>query len=321
MRKRSAERRGAALLITLVCLVLLAVIGGALLRLVLLERKLLDSRERHCQSRWLVEAGLERAAARLAAEPDYQGETWALSAEELGGQEPGVVNIQVVAAPDRPAWRRIVVQADYPPDARRRCADEQTDRSRGKTFRRNTMKRQRVRGFTLVELLVVIAIIGVLIALLLPAVQAAREAGRRVQCINNLCQLALAAQNYEAAHECLPPGVVNATGPIESVAQGQHVNWLAQILPQLELQNAYDRLDFAAGAYAPVNAPLRNWAPAPSSALPIRTRPGSPRWASAITLAAITTSKRRSTPTITACCFSTAASAIGICWTAVRKPS
>ncbi len=121
------------------------------------------------------------------------------------------------------------------------------------------MKRQRVLGFTLVELLVVIAIIGVLIALMLPAVQAAREAGRRVQCTNNLCQLALAAQNYEAAHESLPPGVVNATGPIESVAQGQHINWLARILPQLELQNAYDRLDFAAGAYAPANAPLRNW--------------------------------------------------------------
>ncbi|HVX59118.1 MAG TPA: DUF1559 domain-containing protein [Pirellulales bacterium] len=121
------------------------------------------------------------------------------------------------------------------------------------------MKRQRVRGFTLVELLVVIAIIGVLIALMLPAVQAAREAGRRVQCSNNLCQLALAAQNYEAAHESLPPGVINPTGPIESVSQGQHVNWLAQILPQLELHNAYDRLDFAAGAYAPANAPLRNW--------------------------------------------------------------
>ncbi len=121
MKGRCAARRGAALLITLVCLVLLTVIGGALLRLVLLERKLLDSRERLCQSRWLVEAGVERAAARLAAEPGYQGETWTLPAEEIGGSEPGVVNIQVVAAPDRPAWRRIVVQADYPRDERRRA--------------------------------------------------------------------------------------------------------------------------------------------------------------------------------------------------------
>ncbi len=121
------------------------------------------------------------------------------------------------------------------------------------------MKRRPPQGFTLVELLVVIAIIGILIALLLPAVQAAREAGRRVQCLNNLCQLVMAAQNYETAHEKLPPGVINATGPIESVAQGQHISWLAQILPQLEQQNAYDRLDFSAGAYAPPNAPLRDW--------------------------------------------------------------
>lgn len=114
-------------------------------------------------------------------------------------------------------------------------------------------------AFTLVELLVVIAIIGVLMALLLPAVQAVREAARRIQCVNNLSQLALAVQQYESAHELLPPGVLDAQGPIESVAQGQHVNWLAHLLPHLDQQNAYDRLDFAAGAYGAKNAPLRNW--------------------------------------------------------------
>jgi prepilin-type N-terminal cleavage/methylation domain-containing protein len=119
------------------------------------------------------------------------------------------------------------------------------------------MNIERKRAFTLVELLVVIAIIGVLVALLLPAVQAAREAARRTQCLNNLVQIGLALHNYEMAFRVYPPGTINDTGPIVSVPEGYHHNWLVQLLPYLEEQNTYNHIDFDVGVYHENNAAVR----------------------------------------------------------------
>ncbi|WP_254512601.1 DUF1559 domain-containing protein [Anatilimnocola floriformis] len=113
------------------------------------------------------------------------------------------------------------------------------------------------RAFTLIELLVVIAIIGVLIALLLPAVQAAREAARRTSCLNNVTQLGLAVHNFEFHFEKLPPGTVNDEGPVRNEAKGTHVSWIVKILPYLEQRALAKRFHEADGAYADVNAPVR----------------------------------------------------------------
>jgi prepilin-type N-terminal cleavage/methylation domain-containing protein len=97
---------------------------------------------------------------------------------------------------------------------------------------------KRCQGFTLVELLVVIAIIGILVALLLPAIQAAREAARRSQCSNNLKQIGLAMHKYHDTFNCLPPGSVERNS---SNALDKHLtNWGVAILPFLEQESLFE---------------------------------------------------------------------------------
>jgi len=114
------------------------------------------------------------------------------------------------------------------------------------------VRRTSARAFTLIELLVVIAIIGVLIALLLPAVQAAREAGRRIQCTNNLKQIGLGLHNYEGTHGALPPQhVLRGTG--------NTVTWWGswgpgpRILPYMEQGPIFDSINFTLPYTSPVN--------------------------------------------------------------------
>lgn len=106
----------------------------------------------------------------------------------------------------------------------------------------------------MIELMVTIAIIAVLIGLLLPAVQQAREGARRMQCRNNVSQLVLALHNYHAGHLVLPPGSVNETGPVNAgIVTDNHFGWIVQILPELDEVNLWKSFDFAKTSYDPVN--------------------------------------------------------------------
>jgi prepilin-type N-terminal cleavage/methylation domain-containing protein len=136
------------------------------------------------------------------------------------------------------------------------------------------------RGFTLVELLVVIAIIGVLVALLLPAVQSAREAARRMQCSNNMKQIMLAMHNFHDTYHVLPPGAVrpSTTAPVHDVFKiprtGVNHSWAPFILPFMEQRPLFDKYkwdqDWASTPNRPVVETHLNTFICPSTPIPKR---------------------------------------------------
>ena len=121
------------------------------------------------------------------------------------------------------------------------------------------MGRCRRTAFTLIELLVVIAVIGVLIALLLPAVQHAREAARRAQCKNNLRQIGLALHNYIDSNDVLPPGYIGtwAVGDPNKVDRGPGWGWAANLLHFVEQEELYHAINFERPIEADANVTSR----------------------------------------------------------------
>jgi prepilin-type N-terminal cleavage/methylation domain-containing protein/prepilin-type processing-associated H-X9-DG protein len=134
-----------------------------------------------------------------------------------------------------------------------------SNRTMYRADRRNRIgNRKTLHGFTLVELLVVITIIGVLVALLLPAVQAAREAARTAQCGNNLKQIALACHSYHAAYNQLPPGHGYYNDRTHYATGGQHHEewtWVDRILPHIEATGLASKIDWRVHNGSSVSSP------------------------------------------------------------------
>ena len=114
------RRRGAILLVVIVLLAIVSALSFSMIKVGLVRRQAIRSEQWGVQAGWLAESALERAAWRLAADPDYAGETWKLSPEELGRDDSAVVTIEVEGVPGQPGRRAVRVKADYPDALRHR---------------------------------------------------------------------------------------------------------------------------------------------------------------------------------------------------------
>jgi len=122
--RRRGDRRGAVLVFALVCLAVAALLLMSILRTAGGCHRISEASARQLQAVWLAESAIDRAAARLAADADYSGETWTLSPEDFGGRDGAIVTIEVERIPDEPDRRLVRVRADYPNHPHHRAREE-----------------------------------------------------------------------------------------------------------------------------------------------------------------------------------------------------
>jgi Tfp pilus assembly protein PilX len=126
VKKTVRSSRGLTVVVVLVCLIIITLVSGSVLKIGLAQRELARAQERRLQAEWLAESGAQRALARLSADSTYTGETWSVSAQDLGQSEQASESAATVAiAVERvaadPGRRQVLVRADYPRDPPRRA--------------------------------------------------------------------------------------------------------------------------------------------------------------------------------------------------------
>jgi prepilin-type N-terminal cleavage/methylation domain-containing protein len=120
------------------------------------------------------------------------------------------------------------------------------------------MRARQRHAFTLIELLVVMAVISVLVGLIIPAVQVAREAARRSQCLNNLKQIGLALANYHDAHRTMPPAAIRPAGFVDNGRDSPRSTWAIAILPMVEHSSAFSTFNSTVDVSDSANLTLRS---------------------------------------------------------------
>ena len=123
-RSRNRGRRAFSTFLVLCCLGLVMMLSAAAVKIAFASHQAVQTAAWNAETLWLVESGLQKAQAALAADEKYAGETWTISAEQLQGQDPGVVRIRVEPVADQPQSRIVRVEADYPDDPVHRVRSE-----------------------------------------------------------------------------------------------------------------------------------------------------------------------------------------------------